>query len=137
MNKGYKQVEAAPILDRIVFSKVKESLGGKVRLILSGAAPLATYVETFLRVMSCAHVLQGSGFTETCAGSFVARPDELGMIGTVGPPLPNVEVFLESVPEIGYDALLSTPRGELCIRGQVLFSGYYKSEDLTKEVMID
>ncbi|PSS03947.1 Long chain acyl-CoA synthetase [Actinidia chinensis var. chinensis] len=137
MNKGYKQVEAAPILDRIVFSKVKESLGGNVRLILSGAAPLATNVETFLRVVSCAHVLQGYGLTETCAGSFVARPDELGMIGTVGPPLPNVEVCLESVPEMGYDALSSTPRGEICIRGKVLFSGYYKSEDLTKEVMID
>ena len=77
------------------------------------------------------------GLTETCAGSFVARPDELGMIGTVGPPLPNVEVCLESVPEMGYDALSSTPRGEICIRGKVLFSGYYKSEDLTKEVMID
>ena len=41
--------------------QVKESLGGKVRLILQGAAPLATYVETFLRVVSYAHVLQGSG----------------------------------------------------------------------------
>ncbi|GFS32613.1 AMP-dependent synthetase and ligase family protein [Actinidia rufa] len=127
MNKGYKQVEAAPILDRIVFSKVKESLGGKVRLILSGAAaPLATYVETFLRVMSCAHVLQGSGFTETCAGSFVARPDELGMIGTVGPPLPNVEVFLESVPEIGYDALLST------LVANYVFGGRFYSQDTIK-----
>lgn len=41
--------------------KVKEGLGGNVRLILSGAAPLATHVEEFLRVVSCAHVLQGYG----------------------------------------------------------------------------
>ncbi|KAG5538238.1 hypothetical protein RHGRI_018983 [Rhododendron griersonianum] len=137
MNKGYKHAEAAPIFDKIIFSKVKEGLGGNVRLILSGAAPLATYVETFLRVVSCAHVLQGYGLTETCAGSFVSKPDELAMIGTVGPPLPNVDVCLESVPEMGYDALSSTPCGEICIQGNVLFSGYYKREDLTREVLVD
>ncbi|CAA3003466.1 long chain acyl- synthetase 4-like [Olea europaea subsp. europaea] len=160
MSKGYKHVEAAPVFDKIVFSKVrrdgsicsflyfskslltelikvKEGLGGKIRLILSGAAPLSSNVETFLRVVTCAHVLQGYGLTETCAGSFVARPDEMSMIGTVGPPLPIVDVCLESVPEMGYDALSSTPRGEICIRGKCLFSGYYKREDLTKEVLFD
>lgn len=41
--------------------QVKQGLGGNVRLILSGAAPLATHVEAFLRVVTCAHVLQGYG----------------------------------------------------------------------------
>ena len=59
------------------------------------------------------------------------------MLGTVGPPVPNVDARLESVPEMGYDALSSTPRGEICIRGETLFSGYYKREDLTKEVLVD
>ncbi|KAK3037311.1 hypothetical protein RJ639_032073 [Escallonia herrerae] len=137
MSKGYKHEEAAPLFDKVIFSKVKEGLGGKVRLILSGAAPLATCVETFLRVVTCAHVLQGYGLTETCAGSFVSEPNELSMIGTVGPPLPNVDVCLASVPDLGYNALASTPRGEICLRGNSLFSGYYKQEELTKEVMVD
>ncbi|KAL0397996.1 UNVERIFIED_CONTAM: Long chain acyl-CoA synthetase 4 [Sesamum calycinum] len=136
MSKGYKHVEAAPLFDKLIFNKVKEGLGGNLRLILSGAAPLSSSVETFLRVVTCAHVLQGYGLTETCAASFVARPDDLTMINTVGPPLPVVDICLESVPEMGYDALSrTTPRGEICIRGKCLFSGYYKRDDLTKEVM--
>ncbi|XP_027083225.1 long chain acyl-CoA synthetase 4-like [Coffea arabica] len=137
LRKGLKHDEAAPICDKIVFSKVKQGLGGKVRLILSGAAPLASHVEEYLRVVSCAHVLQGYGLTETCAGTFVSIPHEMRMLGTVGPPVPNVDVCLESVPEMGYDALSRTPRGEVCVRGDTLFSGYYKREDLTKEVFED
>ncbi|KAM1025171.1 hypothetical protein FF1_038319 [Malus domestica] len=137
MQNGHGHVQASPIADKVVFSKVKQGLGGRVRLILSGAAPLSTHVEAFLRVVACAHVLQGYGLTETCAGTFVSLPNELSMLGTVGPPVPNVDVCLESVPEMGYDALSDTPRGEVCVRGNTLFSGYYKREDLTKEVMID
>ncbi|CAM8905273.1 unnamed protein product [Rhodiola kirilowii] len=137
MKKGYKTFEAAPLCDKIVFNKVKQGLGGNVRLILSGAAPLATHVESYLRVVTCAHVLQGYGLTETCAGTFVSAPNELAMLGTVGPPVPNVEVCLESVPEMNYDALSSKPRGEICVRGKTLFSGYYKRTDLTNEVLVD
>lgn len=46
------------------FSQVKQGLGGNVRLILSGAAPLSTHVEEFLRVVACCHVLQGYGIVE-------------------------------------------------------------------------
>ncbi|KAF5197637.1 Long chain acyl-coa synthetase [Thalictrum thalictroides] len=137
MRNGDKHQEASPLCDKIVFNKVKQGLGGNVRLILSGAAPLASHVEAYLRVVTCAHVLQGYGLTESCAGTFVSLPNEISMLGTVGPPVPNVDVRLESVPEMGYDALSSTPRGEICIRGDTLFSGYYKREDLTAEVLVD
>ncbi|XP_044945976.1 long chain acyl-CoA synthetase 4-like [Hordeum vulgare subsp. vulgare] len=138
MIKGSKHEDAASIFDKLVFTKVKRGLGGRVRVILSGAAPLSNHVEEFLRVVTCSHVLQGYGLTETCAGSFVSLPNNMSMLGTVGPPVPYVEVHLESVPEMGYDALSKeSPRGEICIRGDTLFSGYYKREDLTKEVLVD
>ncbi|KAK0586908.1 hypothetical protein LWI29_014256 [Acer saccharum] len=137
LKRGAKHVEASPLSDKVVFDKVKQAFGGRVRLILSGAAPLSTHVEAFLRVVACSHVLQGYGLTESCAGTFVSLPHEMSMLGTVGPPVPNVDICLESVPEMGYDALSNTPRGEVCIKGKPLFSGYYKREDLTKEVLVD
>ena len=68
-------MQASPFFDRLVFSKVKERLGGRVRLIVSGGAPLATHVEDFLKVTMCCPVVQGYGLSETCASSFIAIPD--------------------------------------------------------------
>jgi len=59
------------------------------------------------------------------------------MVGTVGVPMTTIEVRLESVPEMGYDALSSVPRGEICLRGKTLFSGYHKRQDLTEDVLVD
>lgn len=59
------------------------------------------------------------------------------MMGTVGVPIKTIEAKLESVPEMGYDANSSTPRGEICLRGNTLFCGYYKRPDLMDEVLID
>ncbi|XP_076951068.1 long chain acyl-CoA synthetase 4-like [Bidens hawaiensis] len=137
MKAGKEHSKASPISDKIVFSKVKQGLGGRVRIILSGGAPLAPHVEAYLKVVTCAHVLQGYGLTETCGGSFVSMPNEMDMLGTVGPPVPNLDARLVSVPEMNYDALSSKPQGEVCIRGDVLFSGYHKRDDLTKEVLVD
>mgnify|MGYP004715813117 FL=1 len=59
------------------------------------------------------------------------------MMGTVGVPITTIEARLESVPELGYDALADVPRGEICLRGKTLFSGYHKRQDLTSDVLVD
>nr|KAJ0196424.1 hypothetical protein LSAT_V11C700381070 [Lactuca sativa] len=59
------------------------------------------------------------------------------MVGTVGPPVPNLDACLEYVPKMNYDTLSSKPQGAICIRGNVLFAGYYKREDVTVEVLVD
>ncbi|OAY25468.1 probable CoA ligase CCL6 [Manihot esculenta] len=137
LEKGLPQAQAAPLLDRLVFEKTKQTLGGRVRIMLSGAAPLPRHVEEFLRVTSCSTLSQGYGLTESCGGCLTSIGDVFPMVGTVGVPMTTIEVRLESVPEMGYDALSGLPQGEICIRGNSLFSGYHKRDDLTKEVLID
>lgn len=75
--------------------------------------------------------------TESVAGCFTSIGNVFSMIGTVGVPAPTIEARLESVEEMSYDALSKVPRGEICIRGNTLFSGYHKRPDLTSDVIVD
>ena len=50
-------------------------------------------------------------------------------------PLPSHSLRLEAIPELKYDPLSEPPRGEVCLKGDIIFKGYYKAEDLTKEVL--
>ena len=131
--KSYK--DAAPLFDKIVFKKVAQKLGGRVKILVSGAAPLSKHVEEFLRVAFCAGFIQGYGLTESCAASFLGIPDDMAFNATVGVATPGVRLRLESVPDMNYDAHASPPRGEVILKGPALFDGYYKRDDLTSEAI--
>lgn len=134
MKQGRPQAQASPFFDRLVFSKVAASLGGKTKAVVSGGAPLAAHVEDFLRASMCAPVVQGYGLTETGAASFIAGADVILDSATVGPPTPGTEFRLESVPEMNYDALdVEEPKGEVLIRSSSNFIGYYKDQKKTDE----
>uniref|UniRef100_A0A7S0R5D9 Long-chain-fatty-acid--CoA ligase n=1 Tax=Chlamydomonas leiostraca TaxID=1034604 RepID=A0A7S0R5D9_9CHLO len=136
LKQGIKQDKAAPFFDKLIFSKISQRLGGRVKAVVSGGAPLAPHVEEFLRTTMCALVVQGYGLTETCAASFLAVTDEWQHFATVGCPTPCTELRLESVPEMNYDALDPVePKGEVLIRSPAGFSGYYKAQDKTDEVL--
>ncbi len=118
--------------DALIFSKLKAKLGGRVRLMITGAAPLSEEVYRFLQIAFCVPVLQGYGLTETSAALSLTRPDDFST-GHVGAPLLSCEVRLYDVPEMNYSSRNDPPTGEVCVRGNNVFVGYYKNPEQTAQ----
>jgi len=108
------------IADRLVFRKVKDRLGGRLRVGISGGAPLAPGIAEFLHSLDIL-ILEGWGLTECTTAASVNRPDRF-RFGSVGPALPGFEVRTDD-------------DGELLIRSPTVFAGYYKDEEATREVL--
>jgi len=120
--------------DKILFSKTQARIGGRVRFILSGSAPLDPKLGEFLKICFCCSVLEGYGLTENFAGAVITQFGET-QLGHVGQPIACTEVKLLDVPEMGYSSKNTPPTGEVMLRGPNLFRGYFKAPDQTKEAL--
>ncbi|KAF9001906.1 hypothetical protein BDQ17DRAFT_1357697 [Cyathus striatus] len=122
--------------DRLVFRKIQAVLGGQIKLVSSGSAPISPEVMDFLKIAFSCDVLEGYGMTETCATCSKTWPGDASASGTVGPPQPVNEVKLVDVPVMNYTSEdKPNPRGELCVRGVNCFTTYYKDDKNTKEAV--
>ena len=110
------------LASRLVYSKVHEKLGGRLRVGISGGAPLAKEVAEFFHALDIL-ILEGYGLTECTSAATVNRPDNY-RFGTVGLALPGTELRL------GED-------GELLIRSETVFQGYFKEPEATSAVLDD
>jgi long-chain acyl-CoA synthetase len=108
------------IADRLVYSKVKERLGGQIRICVSGGAPLAKEIIEFFHAIDVL-ILEGYGLTECTTAATVNCPTRY-RFGTVGPAMPGVEL------RIAED-------GEVLIKTSTIFAGYFKDEEATREVL--
>ncbi|XP_072981743.1 long chain acyl-CoA synthetase 9, chloroplastic [Typha angustifolia] len=119
--------------DILVFRKVRAILGGHVRFLLSGGAPLSGDTQRFINICLGAPIGQGYGLTETCAGGSFSEYDDTS-VGRVGAPLSCSYVKLIDWPEGGYLITdLPMPRGEIIIGGPNVTAGYFKNEEKTNE----
>ncbi|KAG0075269.1 Long chain acyl-CoA synthetase 7 peroxisomal [Linnemannia elongata] len=121
--------------DRLVFGSIRARLGGKVKHIVSGSAPISPDVIDFLRICFSADVYEGYGQTEQAAGLSMSYRGDLTP-GQVGPPQLCVEVKLRDIPSMNYTSKDQPfPRGEIMLRGNSVFKGYYKSPKQTEETL--
>jgi long-chain acyl-CoA synthetase len=108
------------LADRLVYSKVKEKLGGRLRLGISGGAPLSREIAEFFHALDIL-ILEGYGLSECTTACSVNLPGRV-RFGSVGQPLPGFEV------RVAED-------GELLIRSETVFAGYYHDEESTRAVL--
>jgi len=125
--------QPTPIMDRLMFRAVRLLVGGRVRAILSGGAPLSPSTHDYLRSVLGSLLLQGYGLTETSACAAIMSYEE-NSTGKVGPPPQGVHIRLVNWEEGNYRVTDKPhPRGEILVGGGNVASGYYKLPGKTEE----
>jgi len=101
--------------------------------MVTGSAPIDKDVIDFLKICFCCPIMEGYGLTESAAGSAVMDVADT-ITGHVGGPVESVKFRLKDLPEMNYvSSDKPYPRGEICMKGPSIFSGYYKRQDKTDE----
>ncbi|XP_038614060.1 long-chain-fatty-acid--CoA ligase 5 [Tachyglossus aculeatus] len=120
------------IWDKLIFNKVQETLGGNVRIMVTGAAPISSPVLVFFRAALGCPVFEAYGQTECTAGCTFSSPGDW-TTGHVGAPLGCNDVKLEDVVDMNYFSV--NGEGEICIKGTNVFKGYLKDPEKTAETL--
>uniref|UniRef100_A0A8C2GBS1 Arachidonate--CoA ligase n=1 Tax=Cyprinus carpio TaxID=7962 RepID=A0A8C2GBS1_CYPCA len=120
------------VWDKIFFHKIQASLGGRLRMIITGAAPASPAVLDFLRAALGCQVYEAYGQTECTAGCTYTTPGDW-TAGHVGAPLPCNLIKLLDVAEKNYFA--AKGEGEICVKGPNVFKGYLKDPVRTAETL--
>jgi long-chain acyl-CoA synthetase len=109
------------VANRLVFEKIQQRFGGRVRYFISGSAPLSREIAEFFHACGIL-ILEGYGLTETSAATFVNRPNKYSF-GSVGLPFPGTEV------------LLAVEDGEILVRSPGVMDGYHNLPEATAEAL--
>ena len=133
------------IYDPIVFKKMRNVLGGRMKLLVSGAAPIEGEVLDLLKICFSCPIVEGYGQTENAAAGTVSGFDD-NLSGHIGAPYACTEIKLIDIPEMEYYTKdrgvwegqeISMPRGEILMRGPSCSPGYFKAPQKNKETFIN
>jgi len=129
------------LFDNLIFNQVRNKFGGRLRFMLVGSAPVESNLLNFLRCSLSCEIVEGYGQTEDIAGVLLTRTFD-PVTQHLGGPGFSCEVKLVDVPELGYTSETideetgkKRPSGELCVRGPIIFKGYFRDIEKTKEAI--
>ncbi|KAK1981098.1 AMP-binding enzyme [Colletotrichum cereale] len=133
MNAG---IPGSGVLDSVVFKKLKEATGGRLKLCMNGGGPIAKETQQFIS-MAIAPMIIGYGLTETTAMGCIMNPLEFN-VNNMGAMPASVEIKLVDFAEAGYYATNKpNPQGEVWIRGPSVLEEYYENPKETKEALTE
>ena len=136
-NSLMNDVPHSLLLDALLLNSFRQALGGRIRLIVSGGAPILPDVYEFIRSTITPNIIQGYGLTECSAAACVQQITANKNSMAVGPISIIADLKFRRVPDMDYDPQGSPPSGEIMLRGPGIFKEYYKDPELTKSVMFD
>lgn len=116
------------IWDKFVFKQIRSALGGRLRLMITGSALYNPGVIDFLKIVMSCQIVEGYGSMETLITCMCSIPGDK-TTGHVGGPLPGVDVKLKKIKDLVVEQYEGMEYGELCVRGEKVFLGYYCGKD--------
>ena len=123
------------VLDAVVFKKIRDATGGRVKICMNGGGPIAQDTQRFVS-MAIAPMINGYGLTETTAMGGLNDPRHW-TCAALGDIPSSIELKLVDFPDAGYYSANDPPQGEIWIRGDPVMSGYYDNEEETKETITE
>ena len=124
------------VYDRLIFNKIREMFGNRVKTVLCASAPLRKELADDFKVFLSVPVVEGLGMTELSGSPFCTNYNDYTNF-TAGGVNWGARMLLKSVPDLGYTADdeiegIKCPAGEMCLKGPLVFHGYYKNDEENK-----
>ena len=125
------------IYDNLIFKKVRAMFGNRIKAILCASAPMPKELADDIKIFFSVPVIEGLGMTELSGSAFATNYHDLTNY-TAGGVIGGAKMIIKSVPELGYsvnDVIdgIKCPAGEICVKGPLVFKGYYKNDEENKK----